>query len=117
MLDFGIFWLSIQTVVFFAYFVILDVSWGTTLGKSLLGLQVTGPHGGRRATGSHMRGVHPAGSHTVCRPGPVLALAAWIVIMVTINASPTGQGKHDQGRVRTSFWRSRWDRSHAMAAG
>jgi hypothetical protein len=28
--------------------------------------------------------------------GPVLALAAWIVIAVTINASPTGQGTHDR---------------------
>jgi len=27
--------------------------------------------------------------------GPVLALAAWIWIIITIRASPSGQGKHD----------------------
>ena len=95
-LDFGMVWLSIQTVVVFGYFVILDVAWGTTLGKRLLGLQVTRPHGGRPTV--RQATIREAFTLLGAIPfaGPVLALVAWIVIVVTINASPTGQGKHDR---------------------
>lgn len=103
-LDFGPAWLMIQTVLVFGYFVILDVSWGTTLGKRLLGLEVRGPDGG--APTVRQAAIREAFTLVGAIPyaGPALALIAWIVIMVTIDSSPTGQGKHDElaGGTRVS---------------
>lgn len=96
MLNFGFVWLVLQAALVFGYFVVLDTYYGTTLGKQLVGLKVVGPDG-----------------HTVTLPqaatreaftllgsipylGPLLALVAWIIIAVTINGSPTKQGKHDE---------------------
>jgi uncharacterized RDD family membrane protein YckC len=95
-LGFGVDWLVIQTVLVFAYFVVCDVTLGTTAGKRLLGLRVIGPQGGTptvkeaaiRETFTLLGAIPFA--------GPLLALVAWIVIIVTINASPTKQGKHDE---------------------
>jgi uncharacterized RDD family membrane protein YckC len=96
LLDFGFAWLGLQAALVFVYFVVLDVAVGTTLGKRLLGLKVIGPQGGR-PTG-RQAAVREAFTVLGAIPyaGPVLALAAWIVIAVTINSSPTGQGKHDE---------------------
>jgi uncharacterized RDD family membrane protein YckC len=93
--DFNVLWLVLQSLLVFAYFVLADVVAGTTLGKRMLGLRVTGPDGGRPDL--RQAAVREAFTLVGAVPyvGPVLALAAWIVIGVTINASATGQGKHD----------------------
>lgn len=95
-LDFGLSWLALQAVLVYAYFVLLDVSWGTTVGKRLLGLRVQGPGGGPPRLGQAATREAFTLLGAVPYVGPVLALAAWIVIAVSINASPTGQGKHDE---------------------
>ncbi|MGH9246989.1 MAG: RDD family protein [Acidimicrobiales bacterium] len=96
LLDFGLVWLAIQSILVFAYFVVLDVVRGATLGKQLLGLEVIGPDGGRPTL--PQAAIREAFTLLGAIPyiGPVLALIAWIVIAVTINSSPTGQGKHDE---------------------
>lgn len=95
-LDFGFVWLAIHAILVFAYFTLLDASYGTTLGKQLLRLKVTGPHGGRPSI--PQAAVREAFTVVGAIPfaGPVLSLLAWIVIGVTINSSPTNQGKHDE---------------------
>lgn len=95
-LDFGLVWLTLQTVLVFAYFVVLDVCWATTVGKRCLGLQVTGPDGG--AATVRQAAIREAFTLVGAIPfvGPVVALVAWIVIVVTVNRSSTGQGKHDE---------------------
>lgn len=95
-LDFGTLWVALQAVLVFAYFVVLDVSQGTTLGKQLLGLRVTGPDGGKPTL--QQAAIREAFTVVGAIPfaGPPLSLAAWIVIAVTINASSTNQGLHDE---------------------
>lgn len=95
LLDFGPGWLLLQAGLVYGYFVVLDVSWGTTVGKRLVGLRVTGPAGGPPSV--RQAAIREAFTILGSVPyvGPLLALVAWIVIAVTINASPTRQGKHD----------------------
>lgn len=95
-MGFGTGWLVLQALLVFAYFVLLDVNQGTTLGKRLLSLRVTGP-GGDKPT---MQEAAAREAFTLLGAipllGPVLALVAWIVIGVTANSSQTKQGKHDE---------------------
>lgn len=95
LLEFSFLWLGLQALLVFAYFVVLDVTVGTTLGKRLLGLRVTSPGGGtptvRQAAAREAFTLLGA----VPYAGPVLALVACVAILVTIKSSPTGQGVHD----------------------
>jgi uncharacterized RDD family membrane protein YckC len=95
-LDFGFAWLTLQAGLVFAYFVVLDVTRGTTIGKGLLGLKVTGPDGG--APTVQQAAIREAFTLLGAIPyaGGLLALIAWIVIAVTISSNPSGQGKHDE---------------------
>lgn len=95
-LDFGVAWSLIYTVVIFAYFVLFDVYYGTTLGKQLLGLKVTGPAGDKPTL--EQAAIREAFLLPGVIPfiGGLLVLIAEIVIAVTINSSPTRQGKHDE---------------------
>jgi uncharacterized RDD family membrane protein YckC len=88
-------WLILQTLLVFGYFVAMDVTQGTTVGKRLLGMRVVGPDGGL-----------PTGGQAAAREaftllgvipflGGLLSLIAAIVIAVSINSSPSGQGRHD----------------------
>jgi uncharacterized RDD family membrane protein YckC len=95
-MDFSFVWLTFQAVLVFAYFVVLDVALGTTPGKRLVGLRVTGPDG--RAPSVRAAAIREAFTLFGAIPyvGPALAVIAWVVIAVTINSSATGQGKHDE---------------------
>lgn len=95
-LDYSLVWLVAYALVFFAYFVVLDVAFGTTIGKRFLGLRVIGPDGRAPTGGEAAR--REAFTLLGALPfiGPFLALAAWILIAVSINSSPTNQGKHDE---------------------
>lgn len=95
LLDFSFLWLALQALLVFAYFVVLDVTVGTTLGKRLLGLRVTGPGGGTPTVGQAAAREAFTLLGAVPYAGPVLALVAWVAILVTIRSSPTGQGVHD----------------------
>lgn len=84
-------------VLMFGYFVMLEVSQGSSLGKRLLGLKVLGPGGLPRPTVSQSA-IRNSFTLLAVMPyvGPLLAFIAYIVIAVTINASPCKQGKHDE---------------------
>jgi len=84
-------------VLMFGYFVAMEVSQGRTLGKMLLGLSVHGP-GGAPKPDLKQSAIRNAFTLLTIVPyvGGLLALIAYIVIAVTINNSPTKQGKHDE---------------------
>ncbi len=84
-------------VLMFAYFVLLEGTQGRTLGKTLLGLRVHGPGGAEKPTFGQSAIRNSFTLLTVVPYiGGLLAMVAYIVIAVTINNSPTKQGKHDE---------------------
>jgi uncharacterized RDD family membrane protein YckC len=84
-------------ILMFGYFVLLEVTHGATLGKRLLGLTVRGPNGAPKPdfTQSAIRNSFTLLA-VVPYLGPLLAIIAYVVIAVTINASPWKEGKHDE---------------------
>jgi uncharacterized RDD family membrane protein YckC len=81
----------------FVYFVAFEVTQGWTPGKKILGLSVHGPAGAAKpdARQSAIRNAFTLLS-IIPFVGGLLAFIAIIVIAVTINSSPTKQGKHDE---------------------
>ena len=81
----------------FVYFVALEVTQGRTLGKMLLGLSVRGP-GGAPKPDFKQSAIRNAFTLLPIVPfiGGLLGVIAIVVIAVTINGSPTKQGKHDE---------------------
>ena len=84
------------------YFVFLETTRGQTLGKQLLGLRVEGPNGGLP---TQQQSLTRNGFYVLSALGGfpllgflvgLLGVVAAIVIGVTINGSPTKQGKHDE---------------------
>jgi len=84
-------------VMMFGYFVLFEVSYGTSLGKKLLGLTVHGPAGAPKPdlTQSAIRNSFTLLA-VVPYIGNLLAFIAYVIIAVTISSSPTKQGKHDE---------------------
>jgi uncharacterized RDD family membrane protein YckC len=84
-------------VLTFIYFVAFEVTQGWTPGKKLLGLSVHGPAGVAKPDLSQSA-VRNAFTVLTIIPfvGGLLAFIAIVVIAVTINGSPTKQGKHDE---------------------
>jgi uncharacterized RDD family membrane protein YckC len=84
-------------LLMFIYFVAFEITQGWTPGKKLLGLSVHGPGGAPKPTAqqSAIRNVWTL-LNIVPFVGGLLTLVAVIVIAVTINSSPTKQGKHDE---------------------
>jgi uncharacterized RDD family membrane protein YckC len=84
-------------VLTFIYFVAFETSQGATPGKRLLGMRVFGPTGAPKPT-MPQSAVRNAFTLLSAVPyfGGLLAFIAIIVIAVTINSSPTKQGKHDE---------------------
>ncbi|MBY6367540.1 RDD family protein [Rhodococcus corynebacterioides] len=68
----------------------------STLGKKFLGLSVRGPGGTTIAL--QQSAIRNAFMLLTIIPfiGGLLAFVAYVVIAVTINSSPTKQGKHDE---------------------
>ncbi|ANW65312.1 hypothetical protein BCA37_18510 [Mycobacterium sp. djl-10] len=81
----------------FAYFVGFEVTQGWTPAKKMLGLSVRGP-GGAPKPDFQQSAIRNAFTLFSIIPfvGGLLAFIAYIVIAVTINGSPTKQGKHDE---------------------
>ena len=69
---------------------------GWTPGKKLLGLSVHGPAARRSRTSSSRRSATPSRCSPSSRSSAACWVIAMIVIAVTINGSPTKQGKHDE---------------------
>lgn len=84
-------------LLMFVYFLAFETMQGWTPGKKLLGLSVHGPGGAAKPTAqqSAIRNVWTL-LNIVPFIGGLLTLIAVIVIAVTINSSPTKQGKHDE---------------------
>ena len=84
-------------LLMFLYFLAFESTQGWTPGKKLLGLSVHGPGGAPKpdVQQSAIRNVWTL-LNIVPFIGGLLALIAVIVIAVTINSSPTKQGKHDE---------------------
>jgi uncharacterized RDD family membrane protein YckC len=84
-------------VLMFGYSVLFEVTYGSTPGKKLLGLAVHGP-GGSTKPDAKQSAIRNAFTLLAVVPylGGLLAFIAYIVIAVTISASPTKQGKHDE---------------------
>ena len=81
----------------FAYFVAMEVTQGRTLGKMALGLSVRGP-GGAPKPDFKQSAIRNAFTLLPIVPfiGGLLGVIAIVLIAVTINSSPTKQGKHDE---------------------
>lgn len=81
----------------FVYYVAFETTQGWTPGKKVLGLHVNGPGGAAKPT-VQQSAVRNAFTLLPIIPfvGGLLGVIAILVIAVTINASPTKQGKHDE---------------------
>ncbi len=81
----------------FVYFVLFEVSIGATPGKKLLSLSVHGPAGAPKPTAAQSA-IRNSWTLLPIIPfiGGLLGVVAIIIIAVTINGSPTKQGKHDE---------------------
>lgn len=95
-IGFGPGWLALHALVVFAYFVVQDVAAGRTVGKRVVGVKVIGADGGNPT----VRDAAVRESFTLLGAvpflGPLLAAGAWVAIVATVHASPTGQGIHDR---------------------
>ena len=84
-------------LLMFVYFLAFETGQGWTPGKKVLGLGVHGPGGAAKPT-LQQSAIRNAWTLLPIVPfiGGLLAFVAIIVIAVTINSSPTKQGKHDE---------------------
>jgi uncharacterized RDD family membrane protein YckC len=84
-------------LLMFFYFLAFEGTQGWTPGKKLLGLSVRGP-GGAAKPDLQQAAIRNVWTLLNIIPfiGGLLTLVAVIVIAVTINGSPTKQGKHDE---------------------
>ncbi len=84
-------------LLLFVYFVGFEVAQGWTPGKKMLGMRVRGPGGVARPT-LGQSAIRNAFTLLPIIPlvGGFLGIIAMIVIAVTVSASPTKQGKHDE---------------------
>ena len=81
----------------FAYYVTFEVTQGWTPAKKLLGLSVHGPDGAAKPD-FQQSAIRNSWTLFPILPfiGGLLGLVAITVIAITINSSPTKQGKHDE---------------------
>lgn len=81
----------------FLYYLAFEVTQGWTPGKKLLGMRVLGPGGAPKpsAAQSAIRNLFTL-LPIIPFIGGLLGVIAIVVIAVTINSSPTKQGKHDE---------------------
>jgi uncharacterized RDD family membrane protein YckC len=84
-------------LLMFVYFVAFETTQGWTPGKKILGLSVRGPGGAAKpdVQQSAIRNVWTL-LNIVPFIGGLLTIIAVVIIAVTINSSPTKQGKHDE---------------------
>ncbi|HUO37960.1 MAG TPA: RDD family protein [Mycobacterium sp.] len=84
-------------LLIFIYFIAFEVTQGWTPGKKILGMSVLGPGGAAKPT-VQQSAIRNAFTLLAIIPyvGWLLGLAAYIWIAVTINNSPSKQGKHDE---------------------
>lgn len=96
LIGYGFAWLIATAALTFGYFVVCDVAAGTTIGKSVLGLRVETANGDKPSLGGALGRELFVIFGAIPFVGPLLALAAWIGLFITIRKSPLGQGWHDR---------------------
>ncbi len=96
LIGFGFDWLLLGALVVLVYFAALDSIFGTTAGKRILGLRVLGPDGGNPSIGRALAREAFTVLGAIPFAGPLLAVAAWVWIVRTIETSPSRQGMHDR---------------------
>ncbi|CAA0134319.1 Uncharacterised protein [Mycolicibacterium vanbaalenii] len=81
----------------FLYYLAFEVTQGWTPGKKLLGLRVHGPGGAAKPT-VQQSAIRNSWTLLPIVPfvGGLLGVVAIVIIAITINGSPTKQGKHDE---------------------
>lgn len=81
----------------FAYYVAFEITQGWTPAKKMLGLSVHGPGGAAKPT-FQQSAIRNSWTLLPIIPfiGGLLGVIAIVIIAVTINSSPTKQGKHDE---------------------
>ncbi len=81
----------------FAYYVAFEITQGWTPAKKMLGLSVHGPGGAAKPT-FQQSAIRNSWTLLPIIPfiGGLLGVVAIVIIAVTINSSPTKQGKHDE---------------------
>lgn len=94
-MGFGFDWLIAAAAIVLVYFAGFDAAVGGTPGKLVLGLRVVGPGGDRPSTWQALRRESFTLLGAIPFVGPLLAIAAWVLIALSIRASPLRQGKHD----------------------
>jgi len=84
-------------VLSFAYYVTFEITQGWTPAKKMLGLSVHGPGGAAKPT-FQQSAIRNSWTLFPIVPyiGGLLGVVAIVIIAVTINSSPTKQGKHDE---------------------
>ncbi|MET8655159.1 MULTISPECIES: RDD family protein [Nocardia] len=87
----------LSTVALLAYFVGMETSQGTTLGKKILGLKVVAPGGAPKLTPevSLKRNLYVAAQIIPC-VGGLISLGLAIYIIITTSQDPNKQGWHDK---------------------
>lgn len=95
LIGFGFGWLAVSAGIVLLYFVLMDVCCGATIGKFALGLRVTGPSGGRPTLRESFTREAFTVLGAIPYAGPLLALGAWVWIILTARSSALRQGKHD----------------------
>lgn len=95
-LDFGLVWLVLYTLLSYGYYVVMDTTQGATLGKKAMGLSIRGAAGGRPTPQEAAVRELVTVVGAVPFIGGLLSLAGWVAILVTTSQSPTRQGVHDR---------------------
>ncbi|HEX7666761.1 MAG TPA: RDD family protein [Polyangiaceae bacterium] len=93
---FGFGWLAGTALGVYAYFVVGDAFFGKTVGKALVGLRVVDERGEKPSLVAAAKRELFVIFGAVPFVGPLLALAAWIGIVVTARKSAVGEGWHDR---------------------
>ncbi|MCH9667788.1 MAG: RDD family protein [Actinomycetia bacterium] len=81
----------------FVYYVAFEITQGWTPAKKMLGLRVHGPGGAAKPT-FQQSAIRNSWTLLPIIPylGGLLGVIAIVIIAITINSSPTKQGKHDE---------------------
>lgn len=94
-LGFGMGWLVAHAGLVYLYFVASDASFGTTLGKKALGLEVRNAAGELPSFRDSSRRELFVLLGAIPFVGPLLALGFWIQTARIMKAHPQGEGLHD----------------------
>ncbi|MEV0298856.1 RDD family protein [Nocardia sp. NPDC050710] len=88
----------LSAVIYVAYFVGMEVTQGTTLGKKMLGLRVVAPGGAAKIDPmtSLKRNLYAVVQIIPCYIGSIASLGLVIYMIITTSQDPNKQGWHDK---------------------